>query len=36
LGRWTRDEHKRFVEALSIHGKNWKRVEEHVGTRSGA
>ncbi|CAD8188620.1 unnamed protein product [Paramecium octaurelia] len=35
-GRWTKDEHQRFVEALSIHGKNWKKVEEHVGTRSGA
>ncbi|CAD8092974.1 unnamed protein product [Paramecium primaurelia] len=36
LGRWTKDEHQRFVEALSIHGKNWKKVEEYVGTRSGA
>ncbi|CAD8198168.1 unnamed protein product [Paramecium octaurelia] len=35
-GRWTKDEHQRFVEALSIHGKNWKKVEEYVGTRSGA
>ncbi|CAD8108174.1 unnamed protein product [Paramecium sonneborni] len=35
-GRWTKDEHQRFVEALSIHGKNWKKVEEYVSTRSGA
>ncbi|CAD8175457.1 unnamed protein product [Paramecium pentaurelia] len=35
-GRWTKDEHQRFVEALSINGKNWKKVEEYVGTRSGA
>ncbi|CAD8107696.1 unnamed protein product [Paramecium sonneborni] len=35
-GRWTKDEHQRFVEALSIHGKNWKKVEEYVNTRSGA
>ena len=25
-GRWTRDEHYRFLEALKIHGKEWKRV----------
>ncbi|CAD8117643.1 unnamed protein product [Paramecium sonneborni] len=35
-GRWIKEEHQRFVEALSIHGKNWKKVEEYVGTRSGA
>ncbi|KAM3141926.1 hypothetical protein pb186bvf_006012 [Paramecium bursaria] len=36
LGRWTQEEHQRFVEALSVHGKNWKKVEEYVGSRSGA
>jgi SHAQKYF class myb-like DNA-binding protein len=35
-GRWTKDEHQRFVEALKIYGKNWKKVEEHVSTRTGA
>ncbi|CAD8206563.1 unnamed protein product [Paramecium pentaurelia] len=35
-GRWIKEEHQKFVEALSIHGKNWKKVEEYVGTRSGA
>ncbi|KRX05677.1 Homeodomain protein [Pseudocohnilembus persalinus] len=35
-GRWTREEHIRFVEGLSYFGKNWKLVEEYVGTRSGA
>ncbi|KAL4480521.1 hypothetical protein ABPG72_022276 [Tetrahymena utriculariae] len=35
-GRWTREEHLRFVKGLGIHGKNWKKVEEYVGTRSGA
>eukprot|EP00331_Platyophrya_macrostoma_P018419 CAMPEP_0176475156 /NCGR_PEP_ID=MMETSP0127-20121128/43447_1 /TAXON_ID=938130 /ORGANISM="Platyophrya macrostoma, Strain WH" /LENGTH=264 /DNA_ID=CAMNT_0017870715 /DNA_START=35 /DNA_END=829 /DNA_ORIENTATION=+ len=35
-GRWTKEEHQRFVEALKIHGKNWKKVEEFVATRSGA
>ena len=33
-GRWTRDEHYRFVEALKLYGKEWKRVQEHIGTRS--
>ena len=36
VGRWTKDEHQRFVEALKLYGKNWKQVEEHVGTRNGA
>lgn len=35
-GRWTKEEHQRFVEAIKAHGKNWKKVEEFVGTRSGA
>lgn len=35
-GRWTREEHMMFIEALSIYGKNWKKVEEHIGTRTGA
>lgn len=35
-GRWTKEEHQRFVEAIKIYGKSWKKVEEFVGTRSGA
>jgi len=35
-GRWTKEEHHRFVEAIKAHGKNWKKVEESVATRSGA
>jgi SHAQKYF class myb-like DNA-binding protein len=35
-GRWTKEEHQSFVEAIKVHGKNWKKVEEYVGTRSGA
>jgi SHAQKYF class myb-like DNA-binding protein len=35
-GRWTKEEHERFVEAIKLHGKNWKKVEETVGTRTGA
>lgn len=33
-GRWTMDEHFRFLEALQRFGKEWKRVQQHVGTRS--
>ncbi|MGB0808799.1 MAG: Myb-like DNA-binding domain-containing protein, partial [bacterium] len=25
-GRWTREEHFRFLEALKLFGKEWKRV----------
>ena len=25
-GRWTMDEHFRFIEALQLYGKEWKRV----------
>lgn len=28
------DEHFRFIEALQLYGKEWKRVQQHVGTRS--
>ena len=35
-GRWTIKEHQKFIEALQIYGKNWKKVEEFVGTRNGA
>jgi len=35
-GRWTKEEHQRFVEAIQKYGKNWKLVEDHVATRSGA
>jgi len=35
-GRWTKEEHKLFVEAITAYGKNWKKVEECIGTRTGA
>lgn len=28
------DEHFRFIEALQLYGKEWKRVQMHVGSRS--
>jgi SHAQKYF class myb-like DNA-binding protein len=33
-GRWTRDEHFRFLAALKMFGKEWKNVQLHVGTRT--
>ncbi|CAM0946430.1 unnamed protein product [Alopecurus aequalis] len=32
--RWTPDEHQRFLEALHMYGRDWKMIEEHVGTRT--
>lgn len=34
VGHWTDEEHQRFLEALRIHGKNWKLIQQHIGTRS--
>jgi SHAQKYF class myb-like DNA-binding protein len=33
-GRWTQDEHVRFIEAIMKYGNEWKQVQRHVGTRS--
>lgn len=34
-GRWTHQEHILFIEGLKIYGKNWKKVESYIGTRTG-
>jgi MYB-related transcription factor LHY len=31
---WTDEEHKRFLDAVRLHGKNWTEITKHVGTRS--
>lgn len=33
-GRWTSEEHNRFIEALLKYGNEWKSVQKHVGSRS--
>jgi SHAQKYF class myb-like DNA-binding protein len=34
VGRWTLEEHKKFIEALLKYGNDWKCVEKHVSSRS--
>jgi hypothetical protein len=33
-GRWTKEEHIRFIIALKKFGKEWKSVQSVVGSRS--
>lgn len=33
-GRWTEAEHKRFLEGLRLYKKDWRMIEEHIGTRT--
>jgi SHAQKYF class myb-like DNA-binding protein len=33
-GRWTDEEHKKFLEAILIYGNEWKKVQKCISTRS--
>ena len=33
-GRWSNEEHIKFIEGLVKYGKNWKYVQKYIGTRS--
>ena len=33
-GRWNSKEQKLFIEAFGLYGKDWKKVRNHVGTRT--
>ena len=33
-GRWTTEEHDKFLHALQLYGIEWKKVQEYVGTRT--
>ncbi|RRT41843.1 hypothetical protein B296_00057491 [Ensete ventricosum] len=32
--RWTAEEHERFLDALLLFGRDWKKIEEFVGTKT--
>ncbi|KAG6385811.1 hypothetical protein SASPL_154692 [Salvia splendens] len=32
--RWTEEEHNKFLEALKLYGRAWRRIEEHVGSKT--
>ena len=36
MGRWTDEEHSKFMEGIKIFGKDWKKVQQYVGTRTSA
>lgn len=33
-GRWTAEEHEKFLAAIELYGRDWKKVQLYVGTRS--
>jgi SHAQKYF class myb-like DNA-binding protein len=34
IGRWTEQEHKKFLEAILMYGNEWKKVQKYISTRS--
>lgn len=34
IGRWSEEEHRRFIEAILKFGNEWKNVQRHIKTRS--
>jgi len=35
-GRWTKEEHELFIQGLLMYKKNWKKLKEHIKTRTSA
>ena len=33
-GRWSKEEHNRFIDAIILYGNDWKKVQKHVATRT--
>ena len=34
MGRWNKDEHRKFIEAIIKFGNNWKDVQKYIDTRT--
>ncbi|XP_023520270.1 protein REVEILLE 1-like isoform X1 [Cucurbita pepo subsp. pepo] len=32
--RWKEEEHEKFIEALKLYGRDWRQIEDHVGTKT--
>jgi len=35
-GRWTNEEHNRFLDGMKKHDRNWKKLEAYVGSRTSS
>jgi SHAQKYF class myb-like DNA-binding protein len=35
-GRWTDEEHEKFLEGLKMFGKDWRLIEDFIGSRTCA
>jgi SHAQKYF class myb-like DNA-binding protein len=33
-GKWSDEEHKRFLEGLKLYGKNWNQIQKYIGSRT--
>ena len=33
-GRWSWEEHTKFLDALKKYGREWKQIQKEIGTRS--
>ena len=33
-GRWTKEEHNKFIEGIIKYGSDWKKIQKHISTRT--
>jgi len=31
---WSEEEHQKFLEAIKLHDRDWKKIEKHIGTKT--